>query len=505
MALTGEDIDRTVTGMVFTALGLILGVFTGWQLLSAGVPGMVSLLVGVVPGFLLALVLTVVGVYLLGDGPTGEHARRLLAWALASGSFGALSAGLFVLYETNRGVVIHEAPLVVANTAAGFAVFGLVVGRFDVQARQRAEELARYKELVENIPVGIFRTTPGPDGEFVEVNPAMVDLVGAESADELLSKSVSDIDIDADERETLSERLLEEGLVVEHEQEYQRFDGERFWASLTAMRFDADGQTYFDGILEDITERKRYKERLERHNDQLEVLNDMLRHDVRNDMAVIRSRAEHLRSVADGHDTDIDALLSRTDHVVELTETARDLTTVVSADRERDHHPVDLTETLRQEIEATRQANPDATITVDDVPSVPVRANDMLSSVFQNLLSNAVRHNDGDHPRIDVWATTTEDAVTVHVADDGPGIPDEQKEAIFEHGQKATDSSGTGLGLYLVATLVDQCGGTVTVRDRADDDPPHVRVGEEQRGAVFSVTLLRAETESREDDDSWYD
>ncbi len=497
---SGEDIDRTITGAVLFVLGGILAVFTGWQLLAAEIAGVVSLVVGVLPGFGLAALLAAGGLWLLREGPTGEYARRLLAWALASGSFGAISAGLFVVYETNRGVVIHEAPLAVANTAAGFAVFGLIIGWYDVQARKRQADLARYRQLVGNVPVGIFRTTPGPDGRFVEVNPAMIRLFQADDEQDLLDRPVSDVYADGSERLQTSEQLVEEGLVVEREMRFQRLDGEQFWASVTAIRYEGDGETYFDGIVEDITERKRYQQQLERDNEQLEVLNDMLRHDVRNDMAVVQSRAERLRASVDDHDEDFDALLSRVDHSIELTETARDLAKVVTAERGAGRHPVNLAGTLRNELDAVRETNDAATVTVEgDLPAVAVRANDMLSSVFRNLLNNAIQHNDSEQPWVGVSVEATEETVTVHIADNGPGIPDAQKEAIFEHGQKGETSGGTGLGLYLVSTLVDQYGGEVTVRNRTDAEESPFG-SDADRGATFSVTLPRAEERV-----SWYD
>jgi PAS domain S-box-containing protein len=501
MDRSGEGVDQTVAGTVLLVLGGILAVFTGWQLFSAEIAGLVSLLVGIVPGFLLAFLLGMVGLWLLREGPTGGYARRLLAWAVASGTFGAISASLVVIYETNRGAVVYEAPLVVANTAAGFAVFGLVVGRYDVQARKRQADLSRYMQLVENVPVGIFRTTPEPEGQFVEVNPAMVDIFRADKHSGLLSRPVTDVYVDPDQRAVFSERLQSGRPVVEREVRLQRLDGEQFWASVTAIRHDEDGQTYFDGIVEDVTERKRYQQRLERDNEQLEMLNDVLRHDVRNDMAVVRARAERLRASVDGHDEDVDALLSRVDHSVGLTETARDLAKAVTAGREEGLAAVGLASTLRAQVDALRQSHDEATVTVEgDLPAVTVRANDMLSSVFRNLLQNAIQHTDRAEPRVSISVETDDDTATVHVADDGPGIPDDQKETVFEHGQKGDGSGGTGLGLYLVATLVEQYGGEVTVRDRTETDRPRFGPDDDGRGAVFSVTLRRAEGTA-----SWYD
>jgi signal transduction histidine kinase len=75
----------------------------------------------------------------------------------------------------------------------------------------------------------------------------------------------------------------------------------------------------------------------------------------------------------------------------------------------------------------------------------------------------------------------TEGRVVVRVADNGPGVPDDRKEAVFGRGEKGLRSTGTGLGLYLVDTLVDSYGGRVRVED---NDP---------EGAVFVVELPLAE------------
>ena len=105
----------------------------------------------------------------------------------------------------------------------------------------------------------------------------------------------------------------------------------------------------------------------------------------------------------------------------------------------------------------------------------------MLESVVRNLLSNAIQHNDKALPEVALSATADDDTVVVRIADNGPGIPDDRKEQIFEEGEKGLDSEGTGLGLYLVDTLVDRYGGEVRVEDNDPD------------GSVFVVELQRAE------------
>jgi signal transduction histidine kinase len=101
----------------------------------------------------------------------------------------------------------------------------------------------------------------------------------------------------------------------------------------------------------------------------------------------------------------------------------------------------------------------------------------MLDAVFRNLLKNAIQHNDKERPEVDVSVREREHAVVIRIADNGPGVPDDQKQSIFGKGETGLDSSGTGLGLYLVQSLVDSYGGDVWVEDNTPD------------GAIFIVQL----------------
>jgi signal transduction histidine kinase len=139
---------------------------------------------------------------------------------------------------------------------------------------------------------------------------------------------------------------------------------------------------------------------------------------------------------------------------------------------------VDLHSTLERELDEIESEYPDAHLTVEgSLPAVQVRADRMLDSVFRNLLSNAVQHNDKAVPEISVSATNHDGKVVVRIADNGPGVPDGQKEEIFGKGEKGLDSAGTGLGLHLVQHLITHYGGDVWVED---NDP---------EGAVFAVEL----------------
>jgi PAS domain S-box-containing protein len=234
---------------------------------------------------------------------------------------------------------------------------------------------------------------------------------------------------------------------------------------------------------EDITERRDRERELRVKNEQLEVLNRVVRHDIRNDMAVVLG---WLEIVEDEIDSDrgeraVSRMHNAGHHVVELTETVHDLVDVVTGEEDLETEPVQLAPVLQTAIDIARESYPDAEIELEEpIPETAVSATDLLVSVFQNLLNNAVRHNDASEPRVRIATDANDEWVRVSIADNGPGIPQAQKRSIFGKGEKGLDSESTGMGLYLVETLVDNYGGEV----RVDDNEPE--------GSVFTVELETA-------------
>ncbi|MCU0411011.1 MAG: PAS domain S-box protein, partial [Bacteroidetes bacterium] len=129
---------------------------------------------------------------------------------------------------------------------------------------QLEELAARYATLTANIPVGLFRSTPGPTGRFIEVNPALAEILGFDTMTELLTIDVSSLYLDPLERQRFSDKLAAKGFVKNEELSYRKKDSTRIVVSETAIAVrDADGALqYFDGIVEDITERKRAEDEL---------------------------------------------------------------------------------------------------------------------------------------------------------------------------------------------------------------------------------------------------
>jgi len=263
-----------------------------------------------------------------------------------------------------------------------------------------------------------------------------------------------------------------------------RKDGTPFWNEITMAPIptDAGRIRYYVGFQQDVSERIEHAEELTTQRDSLEVLNELVRHDIRNDLQVIMGSAELLEDGADPAQREhLDVIRNSAQHAVTLTQMAREMADVHLATAETE--PIAVAPVVYPELETLRRSYPDAVVTVAGaIPEVRVQANEMLGAVVRNLVSNAIQHNESADPHVTVSARRAADQLHLEIADDGPGIPPERRARIFERGETFA-ADGTGLGLYLVRSLVDSYGGAVAVRDREDGTS----------GTVFTVTLPLAD------------
>ena len=123
---------------------------------------------------------------------------------------------------------------------------------------REAEE--RYRSLFQNIPIGIYRTTP--DGKILEVNPALVKMFGFSSVEELLGKNAEEFFVDLQDRKKALESLSGLGIVVNYETRQKTKDGRIIWVEDRARAIkDKNGRIlYIEGSIIDITERKKAQE-----------------------------------------------------------------------------------------------------------------------------------------------------------------------------------------------------------------------------------------------------
>lgn len=227
--------------------------------------------------------------------------------------------------------------------------------------------------------------------------------------------------------------------------------------------------------------RNRNERVLRDRTHQLAMVNRILRRDIRDDASMIIGLGDQLRAEVDGTTEEtVETLLDAATHVVDQTDTAAELTdALVGIDVDRE--PTDLEAALEAEVSRIRRSH-DATVSLEtpDEGPVYVHASPMLGAVFRHLLVNAVTHTERTSPTVAVRVEPAPDSVVVTVADDGVGIPEEQRTLLEDPDARFDDRSGMGVGLYLVTMLVERFDGSV-------------EFGDSQRGGTeVTVTFDRA-------------
>ena len=337
------------------------------------------------------------------------------------------------------------------------------VGRDVTEARRRQRELERVEVVLESLADAVYAIES--DGTIAYVNDRYVEMKGV-PREELLGTDIDDwVTDETVERADALRAAVTSGDrdVGEVEYEFVTGDGERFPAEL---RFGPVGRPDSDlgrvGMIRDVTERVERERTLKRQNERLDEFASIVSHDLRNPLNVAEGWLElareecdsdHLDSVADAH-----GRMRRL--IADLLTLARQGQTEPEPTR------VSLTE-LAEECwrpvdrrAATLVVETDATVHADE---------HQLRRLVENLLRNSVEHGstaagsdsaDGDT----VTVTVGELPDGFFVADDGPGIPPEDRERVFETGY-STSAEGTGFGLRIVREVADAHGWDVSVTE----------------------------------------
>jgi PAS domain S-box-containing protein len=329
--------------------------------------------------------------------------------------------------------------------------------------RRRRRELDYKTRAMEEAPTGITMSDPSrADNPLVYVNDAFLRMTGYDR-EEALGRNcrfLQGSDTDPDAVEVLS-RAIEAGEPTTVTLRNYRKDGELFWnrVSVAPLHDDDDdgGVARWIGFQEEVTERKRYRRRLERQNARLERFASVLSHDLRNPLTVAAGELELARSATETGDEHLDAVADAHDRIEALTDDL--LTLIQGTDGDIGREPVSLTRAIEQcWTDVETQA---ATLRVETDRTVRAESR-RFRRLLTNLLGNAVAHG-GD----DVVVTVGDTDGGFYIADDGPGIPEARRDRIFESGY-STDEGGTGFGLDIVREFADIHGWSVDVSESAD-------------------------------------
>ena len=328
-----------------------------------------------------------------------------------------------------------------------------------------------YEEVLRNLHDAVY--TLDPEGTITWVNEVAVeefdagyareDLIGAPVTTIL---SMADVERCADHIADLVAN--DPGGSRRCEIDLLTADGRRIPCDLHLALLPAEDGSFAGtlGVVRDVTEQRRREQGLS-------VLNRVLRHNLRNELSVVLAGLDRL-------DDDAAApVVAAVDRLLRTSEKARSVEDALRRDPVP-REPVDLGAVVAERATAAAGRFPRADVDVTTVAGCRIPGDDLLETVVDELLENAVRHHDGDRPAVAVAVEAApDDWATLTVTDDGPGVPDAELEALDADAESPLVHA-SGLGLWLVTWTVDRLGGEVAFE------------AAEPRGTRVEVRLPRA-------------
>lgn len=322
------------------------------------------------------------------------------------------------------------------------------------EALRKSEE--RYRTLYENVPVGVYRTTP--EGKILSANPAAVKMWGYESEEDLLTHKATDLYDEAEKRQGFLKRLIDNEKVEEFEIKFKRKNGSTFWGALSATRVIAhDINCYhIDGILQDISERKR----IERLRDRV---HGMMRHDLKSPLIGIGGLARVL--LKDNNFTEkqlktISMIIDLSERMLGFIDRTRDLFQIEEGKYKLKPQEVNLFSILKRlekelrPLALKRRINFKHAIfgrdTKLDAEYMIMGEEKLLEIMFANLIKNAIEASpEGNNVNISIEAMekTGRAFHLIHIHNMG-AVPLDIQKNFFEPYTTSGKENGTGLGTH---------------------------------------------------------
>ncbi|MBI2237825.1 MAG: PAS domain-containing protein, partial [Actinobacteria bacterium] len=379
----------------------------------------------------------------------------------------------------------------------------------DVTERREAEELlreteAKYRALVEHIPAVLYVDQANEDMTPVYVSPQIEQLLGVRHEEYVTETRHWSRRLHPEDRDRATEecrRGVASGEPFSTEYRMVREDGRVIWIRDEAviLHEDEGRPTLVQGVMSDITERKLAQQALEDSErrereaaERLRTLDEMknaflaaVSHELRSPLTSILGLALTLEQQELPAEDRTELLGRLAANARKLDRLLKDLLDIDRLNRgivTPQYRPTDIGALVRRTVQSLEQLA-DRSIQVEAEPVVVPADPAKVERIVENLLANAVRHTTTE-TGIYVRVRPEDGGVLIAVEDDGPGVPAELRQDIFEPFRQGPTASphapGTGIGLSLVKLFAELHGGRAWVQDR------------EGGGASFRVFLPAA-------------
>jgi PAS domain S-box-containing protein len=312
-------------------------------------------------------------------------------------------------------------------------------------------EMELLAEMVEAVGVGV--AIYDDSGRYQYVNEAYADILGTDRSS-LTGIAIWEV-VPAFRQERFEDywSSFEDGETRLAETEHL-IDGNSTPVSTLTTRRRIGGKAYNFGTIRDRTERKRREQELREKNERLEAFAGIVSHDLRNPLSVATGYLELLQSDVDRDEIElIESALDRMDTLIEdLLTLAREGRSV----RNTEHVSISaVANDAWKQIEA-RDSSLEA-----DCEGTVVADRGRIQQLLENLFRNSIEHTDAS---VSVWVDRLDADEGFLISDNGPGIPESERERIFDP-TYSTDENGTGFGLAIVTEIASAHGWSITVTE----------------------------------------
>ncbi|TMK29263.1 MAG: PAS domain S-box protein [Actinobacteria bacterium] len=404
----------------------------------------------------------------------------------ASLETGTFTSEYRMLARDGRVVWFQDEANVVEDPVSGVRFWHgvmLDVTELKLAEANHSELAAKYRTLVEQIPAVVYLAEYGEQGDWLYISPQLERVLGYTPEEWLAHPhpmaSFTHPDDIAVVREA-EERSLSLGEPFRAEYRMQTKDGGWLWIldEATAVRDQNERPFVLQGVMYDISERKRSEQELKEVLEKLRAMDRLkntllhtLSHDLQNPLTAIHGAASTLERLDSQLSTEersslLKSLAGRTQSLRTLLTDLLDLDRLDRGIVEPRRSLVDLPAMIRRLV-ASSEALTGRLVEIETEPVTIAVDQPKVERMVENLLANVARHT--EDARVWIRVAPQDGGALISVDDEGAGVPDDLKEKIFvpySRGPEAAELPGSGIGLSLVARFAELHGGRAWVEDR---------------------------------------
>ncbi|MDD1690954.1 MAG: PAS domain S-box protein [Methanoregula sp.] len=364
-------------------------------------------------------------------------------------------------------VEVTTAPSIWKGKPAAYVTFRDITARVRAEGALRESE-ERYRTIIENIQDVYFRFDQ--ESRLLMMSPSATRTFGYNSVAEMLGCPATTFWKNPEERAKMIDTMKRQGGTVQDwEAEFVKRDGTPFWVSVSGRLHTNDAGEYrgTEGIIRDISGRKKTDEALKSALNKLNMLSSITRHDILNQISGLRTYLELSKEDLKG--TRFEEYINKEDEAAEAIQRQIEFTKYyqdigVNAPKWQDAGTV-----IREAAAQISLPSIDLQVTVE---GIEIFADPLIVKVFFNLMENSLRHGEGV-TAMSFSSRVNDTGLVITYCDNGVGITEEDKKKLFRKGF----GKHTGLGLFLSREILAITGISI------------IENGEPGAGVRFEITV----------------